>query len=276
MRGLLHHAHTYKIFSFHFWKRCPTQQASRQEAILVWRPRPGPVSNVWSPGCRHKSKQALRDYQKVLVQLENLEISVGDQCRKEFTGVGERWKGDSGEVGGKRAHPDLSSHLGASWPADLMTEMTDLSSDLEGSGIPFLDYHTYAERVFFPGHGGCPLQPTFEGPGEEGHRAPVRQGLTQLSNLLNSKLFLLTVRVTWAGRGSWEARKWGWVAGMGTKVGRPTEHRASQSDRHPPPHPNPCPPSSSTHWRSSPASPSGTAATWLHCCLWHCTASLST
>lgn len=82
-----------------------------------------------------------------------------------------------------------------------MTEMTDLSSDLEGSGIPFLDYRTYAERVFFPGHGGCPLQPVFEGPGEEGHRAPVRQGLTQLSNLLNSKLFLLTVRAMWGWGG---------------------------------------------------------------------------
>ncbi|XP_017194059.2 plexin-B3 isoform X1 [Oryctolagus cuniculus] len=110
---------------------------------------------------RHKSKQALRDYQKVLVQLESLETGVGDQCRKEFT--------------------------------DLMTEMTDLSSDLEASGIPFLDYHTYAERAFFPGHGGCPLQPELERPGEEGRRATVRQGLTQLSNLLNSKLFLLTL-----------------------------------------------------------------------------------
>uniref|UniRef100_A0A8C5P0T2 Plexin-B3 n=1 Tax=Jaculus jaculus TaxID=51337 RepID=A0A8C5P0T2_JACJA len=110
---------------------------------------------------RHKSKQALRDYQKVLVQLENLETGVGDQCRKEFT--------------------------------DLMTEMTDLSSDLEASGIPFLDYRTYAERAFFPGHGGCPLQPELEQPGEEGRRATVRQGLTQLSNLLNSKLFLLTL-----------------------------------------------------------------------------------
>ncbi|XP_058390946.1 plexin-B3 [Diceros bicornis minor] len=110
---------------------------------------------------RHKSKQALRDYQKVLVQLENLEIGVGDQCRKEFT--------------------------------DLMTEMTDLSSDLEATGIPFLDYHTYAERVFFPGHGGCPLQPVLEGPGEESRRAPMRHGLTQFSNLLNSKLFLLTL-----------------------------------------------------------------------------------
>ncbi|XP_042523487.1 plexin-B3 [Dipodomys spectabilis] len=110
---------------------------------------------------RHKSKQALRDYQKVLVQLENLETGVGDQCRKEFT--------------------------------DLMTEMTDLSSDLEASGIPFLDYHTYAERAFFPGHGGCPLQPELQGCGEEARRATVCQGLTQLSNLLNSKLFLLTL-----------------------------------------------------------------------------------
>ena len=87
-----------------------------------------------------------------------------------------------------------------------MTEMTDLTSDLEASGIPFLDYRTYAERAFFPGHGGCPLQPGLEGPGEEGCRATMRQGLTQLSNLLNSKLFLLTVRTTWmvgsAGQGS--------------------------------------------------------------------------
>ncbi|XP_055964650.1 plexin-B3 [Sorex fumeus] len=110
---------------------------------------------------RHKSRQALRDYQKVLVQLENLEIGVGDQCRKEFT--------------------------------DLMTEMLDLSSDLEASGIPFLDYRTYAERAFFPGHGACALQPLAEGPGPEGRRAPAHQGLTQLSNLLNSKLFLLTL-----------------------------------------------------------------------------------
>ncbi|XP_032121121.1 plexin-B3 isoform X1 [Sapajus apella] len=110
---------------------------------------------------RHKSKQALRDYQKVLLQLESLETGVGDQCRKEFT--------------------------------DLMTEMTDLSSDLEASGIPFLDYHTYAERAFFPGHGSYPLQPQPEGPGDDGRCATVRQGLTQLCNLLNSKLFLLTL-----------------------------------------------------------------------------------
>lgn len=58
------------------------------------------MANTWSLGCRHKSKQALRDYQKVLVQLENLEIGVGDQCRKEFTGeegaVGEGAEGPLG------------------------------------------------------------------------------------------------------------------------------------------------------------------------------------
>lgn len=44
------------------------------------------MCDIWHLDYRHKSKQALRDYQKVLVQLENLEIGVGDQCRKEFTG----------------------------------------------------------------------------------------------------------------------------------------------------------------------------------------------
>lgn len=96
-----------------------------------------------------------------------------------------------------------------------MTEMTDLTSDLETSGIPFLDYRTYAERAFFPGRGGCPLQPGIEGPGEEGRHATMRQGFTQLSNLLNSKLFLLTVRATWmvgTGRAgeSQQVGRWSW------------------------------------------------------------------
>lgn len=38
----------------------------------------------------------MRDYQKVLMQLENLEIGVGDQCRKEFTGGA----GVGGQAGG--------------------------------------------------------------------------------------------------------------------------------------------------------------------------------
>ncbi|XP_056395933.1 plexin-B3 isoform X2 [Hyla sarda] len=103
-----------------------------------------------------QSKKAKRDYEKVLVQLENLETSVGDQCRKEFT--------------------------------DLMTEMMDLTSDIEGSGIPFLDYTTYTEKIFFPGDTVSPLRKSLDVP--ESRRSTVEQGLTQLSNLLNNKLFL--------------------------------------------------------------------------------------
>lgn len=36
---------------------------------------------------RRKSKQAMRDYKKVQIQLENLETSVRDRCKKEFTGI---------------------------------------------------------------------------------------------------------------------------------------------------------------------------------------------
>ncbi|KAG7239856.1 hypothetical protein INR49_030589 [Caranx melampygus] len=104
---------------------------------------------------RRKSKQAMRDYKKVQIQLENLETSVRDRCKKEFT--------------------------------DLMTEMMDMSSDLVGSGIPFLDYRAYAERIFFPGHQESPLRRDLDVP--ESRRQTVEQGLVQLSNLLNSKLF---------------------------------------------------------------------------------------
>lgn len=76
---------------------------------------------------------------------------------------------------------------------DLMTEMTDLTSDLLGSGIPFLDYKVYAERVFFPGHQESPLHRDLGVP--ESRRPTVEQGLGQLSNLLNSKLFLTKVQV---------------------------------------------------------------------------------
>lgn len=36
---------------------------------------------------RRKSQQAEREYEKVKHQLENLEESVRDRCKKEFTGI---------------------------------------------------------------------------------------------------------------------------------------------------------------------------------------------
>jgi len=49
-------------------------------------PSPRAPGNNSASYCRRKSKQALRDYKKVQIQLENLETSVRDRCKKEFTG----------------------------------------------------------------------------------------------------------------------------------------------------------------------------------------------
>lgn len=35
--------------------------------------------------------------------------------------------------------------------AELQTDIHELTSDLDGAGIPFLDYITYTMRVLFPG-----------------------------------------------------------------------------------------------------------------------------
>ncbi|XP_073669055.1 plexin-B1 isoform X3 [Paramisgurnus dabryanus] len=129
---------------------------------------------------RRKSKQALRDYKKVQIQLENLETSVRDRCKKEFT--------------------------------DLMTEMMDVSSDLMGSGIPFLDYRRYSERIFFPGHRESPLTRDLDVPACR--RATVEQGLVQLSNLLNSKLFLTKFIHTLEAQRTFSPRDRAYVASL--------------------------------------------------------------
>ncbi|CAK6977993.1 LOW QUALITY PROTEIN: plexin-B1 [Scomber scombrus] len=129
---------------------------------------------------RRKSKQALRDYKKVLLQLETLEINVGDQCRKEFT--------------------------------DLMTEMMDLSSDVGGPGLPLLDYKTYAERVFFPGQQTPPLSRQLDLP--ESRRQTVEQGLQQLNNLLNNRLFLTRFIHTLEAQQGFSQRDRGYVASL--------------------------------------------------------------
>ncbi|XP_067093381.1 plexin-B1 [Osmerus mordax] len=129
---------------------------------------------------RRKSKQALRDYKKVQIQLENLETSVRDRCKKEFT--------------------------------DLMTEMMDMSSDLVGSGIPFLDYRAYAERIFFPGHRESPLRRGLDV--QECRRQTVEQGLLQLSNLLNSKLFLTKFIHTLESQRTFSPRDRAYVASL--------------------------------------------------------------
>nr|XP_058932952.1 plexin-B1 isoform X1 [Kogia breviceps] len=161
---------------------------------------------------RRKSKQALRDYKKVQIQLENLESSVRDRCKKEFTG-------EAAKTPRSRALPKTAPITLGSAPkpgffclTDLMTEMTDLTSDLLGSGIPFLDYEVYAERVFFPGHQESPLHRDLGVP--ESRRPTVEQGLGQLSNLLNSKLFLIKFIHTLESQRTFSARDRAYVASL--------------------------------------------------------------
>lgn len=165
----------------------PRQAWARWDLQGLWPPLALPFLTLVLS--RRKSKQALRDYKKVQIQLENLESSVRDRCKKEFTGEAAGGGGPGLSPGQLPATQDAHRLLCST---DLMTEMTDLTSDLLGSGIPFLDYKLYAERVFFPGHQESPLHRDLGVP--ESRRPTVEQGLGQLSNLLNSKLFLTKVQ----------------------------------------------------------------------------------
>ncbi|XP_053544414.1 plexin-B2a isoform X1 [Ictalurus punctatus] len=125
---------------------------------------------------RRKSQQAEREYEKVKHQLDSLEESVRDRCKKEFT--------------------------------DLMIEMEDHTSDLSEARIPFLDYKNYTNRVFFlPSKDGAnDVMITGKLDIPETRRATVDQALNQFSNLLNSKTFLINFIRTLESRQEFNAR----------------------------------------------------------------------
>uniref|UniRef100_A0A452H9Y6 Uncharacterized protein n=1 Tax=Gopherus agassizii TaxID=38772 RepID=A0A452H9Y6_9SAUR len=110
---------------------------------------------------RRKSQQAEREYEKIKSQLEGLEESVRDRCKKEFT--------------------------------DLMIEMEDQTNDVSEAGIPVLDYKMYTDRVFFlpskDGEKDVMITGKLDIP--EARKQTVEQALNQFSNLLNSKSFLI-------------------------------------------------------------------------------------
>uniref|UniRef100_A0A665UTT9 Plexin-B2-like n=1 Tax=Echeneis naucrates TaxID=173247 RepID=A0A665UTT9_ECHNA len=134
---------------------------------------------------RRKSQQAEREYEKVKHQLENLEESVRDRCKKEFT--------------------------------DLMIEMEDHTSDLSEARIPFLDYKTYTDRNFFlPSKEGGANDTMITGRIQipEARRMIVPQALNQFSNLLNSKTFLINFIHTLESRPDFNARARGDFASL--------------------------------------------------------------
>uniref|UniRef100_F7ETF0 Plexin-A1 n=1 Tax=Monodelphis domestica TaxID=13616 RepID=F7ETF0_MONDO len=68
---------------------------------------------------KRKSRDADRTLKRLQLQMDNLESRVALECKEAF--------------------------------AELQTDIHELTNDLDGAGIPFLDYRTYAMRVLFPG-----------------------------------------------------------------------------------------------------------------------------
>ncbi|KAL7986127.1 hypothetical protein Chor_011293 [Crotalus horridus] len=68
---------------------------------------------------KRKSRDADRTLKRLQLQMDNLESRVALECKEAF--------------------------------AELQTDIHELTNDLDGAGIPFLDYCTYAMRVLFPG-----------------------------------------------------------------------------------------------------------------------------
>ena len=108
---------------------------------------------------KHKSSQAEREYKRIQIQMDTLENNVRSECKQAF--------------------------------AELQTDMTDLTMDLEVSGIPLLDHRTFVMKVFFPGVGDHPL---FLDPRIHGVNKPKTEldgAMIQFEGLLNNKWFLL-------------------------------------------------------------------------------------
>ncbi|MGH0169251.1 UNVERIFIED_CONTAM: hypothetical protein FKN15_069686 [Acipenser sinensis] len=100
--------------------------------------------------------------------------------------------------------------------AELQTDIQELTNDMDGVKIPFLEYKTYTMRVMFPGSEEHPLLKELDSP------ANVEKALRLFSQLLNNKMFLLTFIHTLEAQRSFSMRDRGNVASllMGALQGR--------------------------------------------------------
>ncbi|GFR33872.1 plexin-B [Trichonephila clavata] len=108
---------------------------------------------------RHKNSQAEREYKRIQLQMDTLENSVRSECKQAF--------------------------------AELQTDMTDLTNDLETCGIPTLDHRTYVMKVFFPGVYDHPLLQETK-LRQNGMYSTCEVAMAQFEQLVNNKCFLLT------------------------------------------------------------------------------------
>ncbi|XP_052871807.1 plexin-B [Anopheles cruzii] len=128
---------------------------------------------------RRKSTQAEREYKRIQIQMDTLESNVRMECKQAF--------------------------------AELQTDMTDLTADLESSGTPTLDLVNYVMKVFFPGVSDHPVLLVNGGGGggaklpgtggshhsHHGHhvhphqRTNYDQAMVMFEQLINNRVFLL-------------------------------------------------------------------------------------
>ncbi|XP_049807019.1 plexin-B [Schistocerca serialis cubense] len=108
---------------------------------------------------RRRSTQAEREYKRIQIQMDTLESNVRSECKQAF--------------------------------AELQTDMTDLTADLESSGIPTLDHKNYIMKVFFPGVSDHPIlnDPKVR---VNGPRTNYDAAMLQFEQLINNKCFILT------------------------------------------------------------------------------------
>uniref|UniRef100_A0A672N3R0 Plexin-A1 n=1 Tax=Sinocyclocheilus grahami TaxID=75366 RepID=A0A672N3R0_SINGR len=125
---------------------------------------------------KRKSRDADRTLKRLQLQMDNLESRVALECKEAF--------------------------------AELQTDIHELTQELDGAGIPFLDYRTYAMRVLFPGIEDHPVLKEME------VRANVEKALTLFGQLLTKKHFLLTFIRTLEAQRSFSMRDRGNVASL--------------------------------------------------------------
>uniref|UniRef100_A0A8C0QVA5 Plexin A1 n=1 Tax=Canis lupus dingo TaxID=286419 RepID=A0A8C0QVA5_CANLU len=129
---------------------------------------------------KRKSRDADRTLKRLQLQMDNLESRVALECKEAF--------------------------------AELQTDIHELTNDLDGAGIPFLDYRTYAMRVLFPGIEDHPVLKEMEV--VSGSGLPWAKSLTLFGQLLTKKHFLLTFIRTLEAQRSFSMRDRGNVASL--------------------------------------------------------------
>ena len=109
---------------------------------------------------KHKSSQVEREYKRIQIQMDLLENNVRSECKQAF--------------------------------AELQTDMTDLTMELETSGVPFVAHRKYVMNVFFPGVIDHPVL-LKQLPEWQNGSSMFGFSMVQFEQLLMNKTFIITL-----------------------------------------------------------------------------------